>query len=88
MGEPPAFEARLLAAGVGSVAAAADALLRPVVGPSAATSIVGVEPDAHEARVSFADRSQMVVPRSWNGRITELLVTEGMASTIIRRVIH
>ena len=82
-GEPLAFDARLRAAGAGSVAAAADALLRPVLGLRAAESIVGVESDAREARVVFADRSQIVVPRRWNGTITELVVTEGMASTIM-----
>lgn len=82
-GEQPAFDARLQAAGVDSVGAAADALLRPVLGPAAPASVAGVESDDDEARVSFVDRSQIVVPRRWNGRITELLVTEGMASTIM-----
>jgi hypothetical protein len=82
-GEPVPFDDRLRAAGIVDVRAAGAALLRPVLSAAAEHSVSSLDSDAGEARLLFADRSRIVVPRSWHGRITEIFVAEGIASTVM-----
>lgn len=79
--EPVPHADQLRAAGVTDAREAAAALLpRPTDAPAAVAS---VQSDAGTARMTFADGSTMVVPHQWNGRITDLTFTEGVASTLM-----
>jgi len=81
--EPVPFDAELRKAGVTDARQAAAELLRPRLGDTADTALVGVEPDNARARVIFADGSAIVIPRQWHGRITDLAISEGLASGLM-----
>jgi hypothetical protein len=79
--EPIAAESQLRAAGVVDVDSAAAQLLGPFIRPSHGARIV--ESDAMHLRISLFDGSSIAVPRQWSGRITDLEVTRGAATTVM-----
>jgi hypothetical protein len=82
-GERVPFEGKLRAARAGDERSAAALLLRPVVGHDADVSVSGVRFDGGDVRLTFSDGSTLTAPRTWSGRITDLEITEGMASTVM-----
>jgi hypothetical protein len=81
--EPVPFDAGLRNAGVTDVPQAVAALLRATLGDKADTAVGNVEADAARATVTFADGSTIVIPRHWSGRITDLAIGEGIASSVM-----
>ena len=77
------FDAALRAARIGDERDAVTALLRPVLDVAADRAVAKFDSDASEARLSFSDGSAMTVPRTWRGRVTELTVTQGFATTVM-----
>ena len=82
-GEALPWADRLNAAGVAGARQAAAVLLRPVLNAEADAAVSSVTSDETHTRMTFADGSAIVVPRTWHDRITELTVSEGMASTLM-----
>jgi hypothetical protein len=81
-GEPVPFGERLRAEGASDAPAAVDILMRPYFGPNA-SSDVRFESSEVAARLTFADGSTLEVPREWSGRVTDIAVSEGAASTLL-----
>jgi hypothetical protein len=81
--EPLPYSDRLAAAGADDARHAAAVLLRPVLNAKADSAVSTVASDQTAARMTFADGSRILVPRVWRGRVTELTVSEGMASTLM-----
>jgi hypothetical protein len=81
--EPLPFADQLRAAGAVDVRTAVALLMRPLLAANASRAVSNIEPGPDSARVTFADGSTMVVPRRWRGRITDLMFTEGVASTLM-----
>jgi dolichyl-phosphate-mannose-protein mannosyltransferase len=82
-GDRVPFDDRLRTAGVDDERSAAAVLLRPFVRDAARAHVSSVQSDAAQARLTFADGSSMTVPRTWSGGITDIAITEGMASTVM-----
>jgi len=82
-GEPVRFDADLRRAGVTDVQQAVAALLRGTIGGKADAAVSRVDRDAAMARVAFADGSAIAIPRQWSGRISDLTIGEGIASTVM-----
>ncbi|HJZ78045.1 MAG TPA: glycosyltransferase family 39 protein [Vicinamibacterales bacterium] len=80
--EPLAAESRLREAGVHDVGDAVARLLEPVV-RRRSEAAAAVEWDPTHARITMFDGSSIAVPREWSGRITDLEVTRGAASTLM-----
>jgi len=81
--EPVPFADRLRGAGVMDAREAVVVLMRPLLGAAASSVVANIESDAGRARMTFSDGSTMLVPHDWRGRITDLTVTEGVASTLM-----
>lgn len=64
----------------------ADAILAHATPPTAA-SHVSVERSSTAATLRFADRSTIVVPRSWSGRVTDLEVNGNLADTVLHTTV-
>jgi hypothetical protein len=79
--EPVTDASRLGAVGVTDPRTAVLALWPPTGDGSAAASSLAF--DAASVRMTFADGSSIVVPREWHRRITDLTVTEGLASILM-----
>ena len=79
--EPLAAAQRLREAGVDDVGDAIGRLLETTIPTGGNTATV--ESDAARARVTLVDGSTISVPRAWSGRITDLEVTAGAASTVM-----
>ena len=79
--EPVPEGSRIAAVGVTDPRSAVAALLPPPNDSFAATADVQAEP--RSVRMTFADGSSLVVPRQWQGRITDLTFTEGVASLLM-----
>jgi Dolichyl-phosphate-mannose-protein mannosyltransferase len=82
-GERVPFDGKLRVARADDERSAAAVLLRPVIGDDAQASVSSVRFDGAEARLTFSDGSTITVPRTWSGRITDIGITEGMASTVM-----
>ena len=83
--EPVPFRERLEAGGATDPIAAVAILMRPFFGQNAGRVVTFDSTDA-TARLVFADRSTLEVPRHWSGSITEVAITEGAASTLMTPV--
>jgi len=81
--EPLPFADKLHSAGVTDVRQAVAVLMYPITAADTDGFVSSIQSDAATARMSFADGSTMEVPRLWRGRITDLTVTEGMASRVM-----
>jgi hypothetical protein len=81
--EPVPFDADLRNAGVTDVPQAVAALLRPTLGDKADTAVGRAEADDARSKVTFADGSTMMIPRHWSGRITDLAIGDGIASSVM-----
>jgi hypothetical protein len=81
--EPLPFADKLHSAGVTDVRQAVAVLMYPLTAADTDGFVSSIQSDAATARMSFADGSTMEVPRLWRGRITDLTVTEGMASRVM-----
>jgi len=77
------FDADLRKVGVADVPQAVAALLRATLGDKAETAVVRVAADDTRASVTFADGSTLTIPRQWSGRITDLAISEGIASSVM-----
>ena len=82
-GEPLRFDANLRRAGISDVRQAVGALLRATLGGSADAAVSRVDADDASASIAFADGSSIVIPRQWSGRITDLAIGEGIASSVM-----
>jgi hypothetical protein len=82
-GEPVPFADKLHAAGVTAAPDAIAVLMRPLLEEKAKHVVSNVEHDAAEVRFRFSDGSSMTIPRGWHGSISELTVTQGIASTLM-----
>jgi hypothetical protein len=82
-GEPVPFADKLHAAGVTAAPDAIAVLMRPLLEEKAKHVVSNVEHDAAEVRFRFSDGSSMTIPRKWHGSISELTVTQGIASTLM-----
>jgi hypothetical protein len=80
--EPLPFAERLRAVGATDAKAAVDILMRRYIEGAASTG-VAVENDAATARLRFTDGSRLEVPRQWSGRVTDIAISEGAASTLM-----
>jgi hypothetical protein len=80
--ETPAFADALHAAGIEDVRDAVTSLAGPETEHGRAL-VSSVEFDEKEARLRFSDGSTMTIPRRWNQRITDVIFTEGLASTLM-----
>jgi hypothetical protein len=81
--EPVPFDAELRAAAIAEPQHAAAALLRPALASGADKALIRFDADDAAARAVFADGSSILVPKVWRGRITDLTITQGMASTLM-----
>jgi len=79
--EPVPDAARLRTVGVMDARSAAAALLPAAA--DAPPAAAGVEPGGETVRMTFPDGSSIVVPHLWHHRITDLTITEGLASSVM-----
>jgi hypothetical protein len=82
-GEGLPYADRLGAVDATDARRAAAILLRPLLEAKADTAVSSLTSDGTSARLTFADGSTITVPRIWQDRITDLSVTDGMASTLM-----
>ena len=78
--EPVPSGERLRAEGATDPVSAVAVLMRRF-GPDAPVAVF--EPGAATARLRFGDGSTLEVPREWSANVTDLVVTEGAASTLM-----
>jgi Dolichyl-phosphate-mannose-protein mannosyltransferase len=81
--EPLPFAGTLQAAGVTNASDAVSLLMAPLLGGEASQVVSSSGSDAAAARMTFSDGSLLVVPRTWSERITDLTITDGIASTLM-----
>ena len=81
-GEPAAFADRLRRAGI-SDARAAVTRLGELRAADADRLMSALEHDDRQARLTFSDGSTLTVPRDWNGRITDLVLSGGVAANLM-----
>jgi hypothetical protein len=80
--EPVPFGERLRADGATNPLAAVAILMRRFFGDAPARPVT-FEHGESAARLTFPDGSTLEVPRRWSGRVTDVAVTEGAASTLM-----
>ena len=80
--EPVPFGDRLRDGGATDPRAAVAILMRPFFGDDAGRKVT-FEHGELAARLAFADGSALEVPRRWSGRVTDIAITEGAASTLM-----
>lgn len=81
--EPVPFADRLRAAGVTDARGGATRLMTSLLRDDAVEVVSNSEFDAFKAWMTFSDGSTLVVPRAWQGRITDLTITDGIASALM-----
>jgi hypothetical protein len=82
-GEPVPFADKLRSAGIAGAQEAVVVLMRPLLKEKAKHLVSNVEHDAAEMRIRFSDGSSMTIPREWHGSMSELTLTQGIASTLM-----
>jgi hypothetical protein len=80
--EPVPFGEKLEAEGASDARAAVAILMRQFFGQNA-RDVVAFKSNESMARLTFADGSRLEVPRRWSGRVTDVAITEGAASTLM-----
>jgi hypothetical protein len=83
--EPLPFERELARAGIGpdDLERAVDILARTTGVEVGDGRMVSLDRDEHEARLTFRDGSSIAIPRSWSGRITDLVLRGPLALAIM-----
>jgi Dolichyl-phosphate-mannose-protein mannosyltransferase len=82
-GDQLPFADGLRSAGILTAKDASAALMEPLLKEAARHSIASIDHDETTIRMTFSDGSTIVIPRTWNGSITELTITGSVASTLM-----